>query len=730
MRHRNPTDKQILYFLKTYLLTLIPLLTVSLLVTCVMTNQQVRKAQRDAQAQLRQVCVQFDLLYTDYSDRSLTLANSRELLFDQMAGNPVAAYHGLGALRTASSFDDRAADIVLDYDTGKLYSTRGVMYTNVYFSSIGATARGNASGVELMESDQFGARVIECSGGIHYVLLHYPVRIQASARGVRSVNYLFPASAFAELTGRIDAVPDARLRLLFSDGTALHIARRAGVSVLELDQSLAGLSTLTETTGAPLNVQVELHYRAAALRQSLSRMQWASYVLLLGALLISLLVALFFVRRRCRRIQELTERINTDFVRETDAPNDSEYTLLCSAIKQSFDRKSSQLARCKEQIRAQASQMVFSGLISDRTVLNGMLEPAGMALLEEYYAIGCVVTDDAQSLAQLRSAMQCDLYMEQTVRGRRVLCFFAELTATDPNGANRLKLARNLDHLLVELGAGSAHIAVSSVQEHLAMAEFACQEALAMAEFLLVDERPPVNLLWEDYARQSDGTLRLPEDELTALSHILDERDVAAAVDALKRLCRTIRLSNAPGEQKSYWRYRLIQLLITGRESNSELLTDATGINPADEIEFAARMEHVVRSYFGDVSNDQRCRRMIAFIHAHYMENELSAEQVADYIGVDKSHLSRLLRTKMNMTYIEYLTQLRMEEARRLLTNTTLPVKDVCVKVGYLDVSSFRKKFKAYFNQGVLEARRAWRAQAGGSPAADESAAAAYFPLR
>ena len=48
----------------------------------------------------------------------------------------------------------------------------------------------------------------------------------------------------------------------------------------------------------------------------------------------------------------------------------------------------------------------------------------------------------------------------------------------------------------------------------------------------------------------------------------------------------------------------------------------------------------------------------------------------------------------MGIGFHEYLTRIRMEEARRLLTATDYPISQIAVTVGYADQSSFTKAFK------------------------------------
>ena len=45
---------------------------------------------------------------------------------------------------------------------------------------------------------------------------------------------------------------------------------------------------------------------------------------------------------------------------------------------------------------------------------------------------------------------------------------------------------------------------------------------------------------------------------------------------------------------------------------------------------------------------------------------------------------------------MQYIDQKRFEESKRLLTTTTLPIKNIVGQVGYTDEANFSRKFKKY----------------------------------
>lgn len=84
---------------------------------------------------------------------------------------------------------------------------------------------------------------------------------------------------------------------------------------------------------------------------------------------------------------------------------------------------------------------------------------------------------------------------------------------------------------------------------------------------------------------------------------------------------------------------------------------------------------------------------MLSYIHEHYTEY-LSIQQIAQHCNVNPNYASQLFNQEMDKTFSCYLTELRIEEAVRLLQTTDLPVSEVAAKIGYRDYFYFAKVFK------------------------------------
>ena len=82
------------------------------------------------------------------------------------------------------------------------------------------------------------------------------------------------------------------------------------------------------------------------------------------------------------------------------------------------------------------------------------------------------------------------------------------------------------------------------------------------------------------------------------------------------------------------------------------------------------------------------------FIEESYCKPEFSITLMATHFQVSVTYMSYLVKKELNANFSDYLWNLRLEEAKRLLTETDTPIDEVGAKVGYLSSSSFRRKFK------------------------------------
>lgn len=84
------------------------------------------------------------------------------------------------------------------------------------------------------------------------------------------------------------------------------------------------------------------------------------------------------------------------------------------------------------------------------------------------------------------------------------------------------------------------------------------------------------------------------------------------------------------------------------------------------------------------------------YIAYHYRE-KIKINELADYIGVNRSYLTSSFKKAIGCSPQEYLVNLRMEKAREMLRNTDMQINAIAAAVGYQDQLAFSKIFKQHF---------------------------------
>lgn len=86
-------------------------------------------------------------------------------------------------------------------------------------------------------------------------------------------------------------------------------------------------------------------------------------------------------------------------------------------------------------------------------------------------------------------------------------------------------------------------------------------------------------------------------------------------------------------------------------------------------------------------------RKACDYIDLHYA-SDLSLDEVALHAGVSPHYLSKLFKKETGTGFVEYLTGVRVREAKELLTSSDKPVKEIGILVGYADQNYFSRIFK------------------------------------
>ena len=93
------------------------------------------------------------------------------------------------------------------------------------------------------------------------------------------------------------------------------------------------------------------------------------------------------------------------------------------------------------------------------------------------------------------------------------------------------------------------------------------------------------------------------------------------------------------------------------------------------------------------------------YVEEHFGE-PLTLEELSQVVDLSPTYLSTIFKKDTGMTFLEYLSKVRMDMAKKLLKETNDTVADICGKVGYSDVRYFTKTFTKYAGLKPKEYRK------------------------
>ena len=92
--------------------------------------------------------------------------------------------------------------------------------------------------------------------------------------------------------------------------------------------------------------------------------------------------------------------------------------------------------------------------------------------------------------------------------------------------------------------------------------------------------------------------------------------------------------------------------------------------------------------------NKSMLRRAVRYIDEHFTDETISLNAVARAVNISPNYFSGVFSQEMGQTFVEYLTEKRMERARELLRQSGMRSSEVAYAVGYRDARYFSFLFK------------------------------------
>lgn len=105
--------------------------------------------------------------------------------------------------------------------------------------------------------------------------------------------------------------------------------------------------------------------------------------------------------------------------------------------------------------------------------------------------------------------------------------------------------------------------------------------------------------------------------------------------------------------------------------------------------------EQISNSYF---------LKIMKYINTYYNEN-ISLKDIAEVVNMNPNYISQVFKKSTGTTFSRYLTDLRINHAKKLLETTNTSINDISLQTGFNDYFYFLKTFKKYTGKTPSEYR-------------------------
>lgn len=257
------------------------------------------------------------------------------------------------------------------------------------------------------------------------------------------------------------------------------------------------------------------------------------------------------------------------------------------------------------------------------------------------------------------------------------------------------------DRVRVTVGLGSPSGDIRDMPRSLREAESAAADRLVCGAGKIIDHTPgkdPVLLL---------NTLITAEVRSRLLKgvEILEDAEIQRILDAVS--CEMATREDITGDAVKILCEECVQILHFGLKCQNAVdgRVEALQAGFFESFTMCSRQKdalNLLKAYASQViahvlaqrksENNRPVRESQKYIHANF-SSPLSLESISQRAGFNAAYFSQLFKKETGMNFLEYVTEVRIKEAKRFLSDPRKTIADVAADVGYSDVKHFSKLF-------------------------------------
>lgn len=230
-----------------------------------------------------------------------------------------------------------------------------------------------------------------------------------------------------------------------------------------------------------------------------------------------------------------------------------------------------------------------------------------------------------------------------------------------------------------------------------------------------VDDIKDIALCYTEAVEKMEAKLNVAGFDvfLENIAALLDNKEIDEVIHMLEDQIQSSDIDTKCTDSQMEYLSKIIEIaykqkMVNKRFDKEEFISEYHDFSRKQLIE---RLLTVLTAFFMDEQTEKEANSVIQiameYIENHYSD-DLALTDVAEKVCLSPSYFATKFKSYTGIGFLEYLKNIRIEEAKKLLINTDLAIMEIATRVGYSG-RNFQKTFKRETNMTPSEYRNKFR---------------------
>lgn len=485
------------------------------------------------------------------------------------------------------------------------------------------------------------------------------------------------------------------------------------ISVIDIQSKLTGYHYVTV-----LNI-IDYFNKVANMQKNI-------FILLISVVLTGILMSIVLAFKNYRPVWSLMKLMN---VMKNNKINEKDKNITYY-FKNEFDKIETSIHDMLEENRAltdkvslqrpyvedQIISMLLKGSVHNKNKIIDILSISDIKMPNQYFAVLVLLIHNNRESINVISFSELsyfiNIFLKQNFNGSFYSLEMVKGNIIITLNSGYEDLSRdNLQELLVGLQALlyrnskiRVNIGVGRIYGDILDISTSFNEALSALDYNIIKGSGEL-LFFEDIIDIDDNIYWYPIEQQTRLIKFLRQGDIDMFNSELAKICDTIKKKNISTGMIKAVCFGIINCIIN---IVNELDTDEFNDELENMLKFRSleelqnRLEKMASSICNfinekkDYGNEALKIAMLEYIHENYAENGLCLDMLAEEFSLTSKYLSKVFKDQVGCRFADYVRQLRIKNAKKLLIDTDMTIKEIVNEIGYADTANFIRTFRMF----------------------------------